>query len=321
MVTALPVRVEAVTGRLDPDPGPPVTRRSRRLGAAKESLTAWAFLTPTLVVVALFTVIPVIAALAFSFTDVGLRDLRDPLGVDVVGFDNFAAVLAAPDFQRSVLNTALFVVIGVPATMACGLALAILLNTGIRRLRPVFRAAIYLPVIANIVAASIIWKYALSLDGPINEALSSIGLAGPNWLGDPAWGVTSVMLLTVWRNVGTAMVLFLAGLQAIPEEVYEAAAIDGAGAWRRIVHMTLPLLRPTTLLVSVLITVMYMNIFEEPYLLTGGGPLGSTRSISLWVYQQFGFGNIAASMAGSFVLILLVAVVSVVQFRILRPKH
>lgn len=211
--------------------------------------------------------------------------------------------------------------IGVPLTIGIGLALAILLGSGIRRLRPVFRAAIYLPVIANIVAASVIWKYALTYEGPVNEALAAIGIAGPNWLGDPAWGVTSVILLTVWRNVGTAMVLFLAGLQAVPEEVYEAAAIDGAGPWRRIVHMTLPLLRPTTLLVTVLITVMYMNIFEEPYLLTGGGPLDSTRSISLWVYQQFGYGNIAASMAGSFVLILLVAVVSVVQFRMLRPKH
>jgi multiple sugar transport system permease protein len=315
------LRDETAPRGLAPERSPRTPRPSRRRAGVREAATAWTFLVPTLVVVFLFTVIPVIAALAFSFTDVGLRDMRDPLGVNVVGVENFVAVLSDSDFRRSVLNTALFVVVGVPVTMVFGLAVALLLNTGIRRLRPVFRAAIYLPVIANIVAASIIWKYALSYEGPINEALAAIGITGPNWLGDPAWGVTSVLLLTVWRNVGTAMVLFLAGLQAIPEEVYEAAAIDGAGPLRRILHMTLPLLRPTTLLVSVLITVMYMNIFEEPYLLTGGGPLGSTRSISLWVYQQFGFGNIAASMAGSFVLLVLVAVVSIVQFRMLRPKH
>ncbi|MDR6198910.1 multiple sugar transport system permease protein [Microbacterium sp. SORGH_AS428] len=297
-------------------------RPSGRRGARpRQGLVAWIFLLPTLIVVGLFTVVPGLFALAFSFTDIGLRDIRDPLQVEVVGTENFTALLTNPDFLRSIGNTVLFVVIGVPLTIGIGLALAILLGSGIRRLRPVFRAAIYLPVIANIVAASVIWKYALTYEGPVNEALAAIGIAGPNWLGDPAWGVTSVILLTVWRNVGTAMVLFLAGLQAVPEEVYEAAAIDGAGPWRRIVHMTLPLLRPTTLLVTVLITVMYMNIFEEPYLLTGGGPLDSTRSISLWVYQQFGYGNIAASMAGSFVLILLVAAVSVVQFRMLRPKH
>jgi multiple sugar transport system permease protein len=302
-------------------PRAPQASRRRRAGRGREAGTAWLFLLPTLVVIALFTVIPTLAAFAFSFTDIGLRDMRDPLSVDFVGAANFSDILTDGDFLRAALNTALFVIIGVPITIGLGLLLAILLNSGIRRMRPVFRAAIYLPVIANIVAASVIWKYALSYDGPVNEALAQLGLVGPNWLGDPSWGFTSVIMLTVWRNVGTAMVLFLAGLQAVPEEVYEAAAIDGAGPVRRIFHMTLPLLRPTTLLVSVLITVMYMNIFEEPYLLTGGGPLGATRSISLWIYQQFGFGNISVSMAASFVLIVMVAVVSIVQFRMLRPKH
>lgn len=313
-MTSTIVRGRAPVGR------PPANGRGRR-PREPQAATAWLFLLPTLIVLGVFTAVPTVVALLFSLTDIGLRDMRNPLSVEVVGVDNFAAVLANGDFQRSVANTALFVVVGVPLTIGIGLVLAVALNSGVRRMRPVFRAAIYIPVIANIVAASVIWKYALSYQGPVNEALAAIGIVGPNWLGDPAWGATSVILLTVWRNVGTAMVLFLAGLQAIPEEVREAASLDGAGPLRRFLEITMPLMRPTTLLVSVLITVMYMNIFEEPYLLTGGGPLGATRSISLWVYQQFGFGNIAASMAGSFVLIVLVGVVSVVQFRILRPKH
>ncbi|WP_159499912.1 carbohydrate ABC transporter permease [Microbacterium sp. 18062] len=309
-------RGKASTGR-PPTGSPPRPGSGRR----HQTATAWLFLVPTLVIVGLFTVIPTFAAFLFSFTDLGLSDMRDPLAVEVVGFETFARVLGNSDFQRAALNTVIFVAIGVPVTIGVGLVIALVLNAGVRRLRPAFRAIIYIPVIANIVAVSVIWKYALSYGGPIDEALAAIGIEGPNWLGDPAWAVTSVLLLTVWRNVGTAMVLFLAGLQTVPEEIYEAAALDGAGPFQRIFHMTLPLLRPTTLLVSVLITVMYMNIFEEPYLLTGGGPLGSTRSLSLWVYQQFGFGNVAASMAGSFVLIVLVLTVSVIQFRMLRPKH
>lgn len=292
-----------------------------RLRIGHEAATAWIFLTPTLILMALFTVIPAVIALTLSFTDIGLRDLRDPFSVDFAGLDSFAAVLANTDFQRALLNTLLFVLVGVPLTIVIGLVLAVALNTGIRRLRPVYRTAIYVPVVANIVAASVIWKYALGYQGPINEALTHIGIPAPNWLGDPQWAVTAVIMLTLWRNIGTAMVLFLAGLQAVPEDVMEAAALDGAGSWGRFWHVTLPLLRPTTLMVSVLITVMYMNIFEEPYLLTGGGPLGSTRSLSLWIYEQFGYGKIAASMAGSFVLLALVALVSITQFRLLRPKH
>lgn len=307
-------RGKAASRRLPPAAG-------RRRGFAREAGAAWLFLTPTLIVMALFTVVPTVIALTFSFTDIGLRDLRDPLAVDFAGLDTFVAVLGNADFQRAALNTLVFVAVGVPVTIALGLLLATALNNGIRRLRPVYRTAVYVPVVANIVAAAVIWKYALGYNGPINEALTSIGIPAPNWLGDPGWAVTAVIMLTVWRNVGTAMVLFLAGLQAIPADVMEAASLDGAGRGSRFWHVVLPLLRPTTLLVSVLITVMYMNIFEEPYLLTDGGPLGSTRSLSLWIYEQFGFGNVAASMAGSFVLLVLVAIVSVVQFRLLRPKH
>lgn len=286
-----------------------------------QARAAWLFLTPFLLITTVFTAIPVLAAMGMSLTDLTSREIRTPFAVDFVGLDNFVAVIHDPGFQRSALNTVIFVTLCVPLSIVFGLALALMLNKGIRRLRTFFRAAAYLPVITNIVAAAVIWKYAFAPLGPVNSALEAMEVAGPNWLGDPASAVTTVVMLGVWRNVGTCMVLFLAGLQSIPEQVYEAAAVDGATAFRRLRSITLPLLRPTTLLVTVLMTVSFLSIFEEPYLLTAGGPLGSTRSIALWVYEQFGFGNTAASMAGSFLLIAFVSVIAVVQFRFLRPKN
>lgn len=249
------------------------------------------------------------------------RDIRTPLYVDFVGLDSYGAAVSDPTFRGAFLNTLVFVALCVPFSMALGLALALLLNHGVRRLRATFRAAAYIPVVTNIVAAAIIWQYAFSVSGPVNGLLGSLGTTGPNWLAEPNSAVGVVVLVGVWRSAGTCMILFLAGLQAVPEELYEAAAVDGAGWIRRLWSITLPLLRPTTLVISVLMTVSFLNIFEEPYLLTGGGPLGSTRSVAIWVYEQFGYGNIAASMAGSVMLLVLVGLVAIIQFRMLRPKH
>jgi len=295
--------------------------RKTREGTRAEAVAAWLFLAPFLVLFALFTGIPAILAIGASMTDMKARDIRDPLGVNFTGFDEFGRILGNPGFQGAFLNTIMFVVLCVPLSMALGFALAVMLNNGVRRLRTVFRAAAYVPVITNIVAAAVIWQYAFSITGPVNNSLGGIGLPQPNWLGESGWAITTVVMMGVWRTAGTCMILFLAGLQAVPEEVLEAASTDGAGRWRTLWSIILPLLRPTTLLVSVLMTVSFLNIFEEPYLLTKGGPLGSTKSIAVWVYEQFGFGNISASMAGSVLLLILVGIVAIFQFRLLRPKH
>jgi len=301
-------------------------RRSVNLGnggksARWQATTAWVFVTPFLLIFFVFTAIPALVALVYSFTDIGVADIRRPFSVDFTFLETFRKVLTNAGFLKSVGTTALFVVVGVPLTMAIGLALAVALNSGIKKLRGTFRAAFYLPVITNVVAAAVIWQYAFTLKGPINTALQSIGLAGPNWLGDPNMGFWTVLMLTVWRNVGTCMVLFLAGLQGIPPDVYEAAAIDGATPRRSFFSITLPLLRPATLLVTVLMTVSYMNIFDEPYLVTGGGPLSSTKSVALWVYEQFGHGNIASAMAGSYVMLVIVVVLGIIQLRMLRAAR
>lgn len=286
----------------------------------RRSLIAWLFLVPFLAVFVVYTAIPTVSALGFSLTDLRGADLRNPFAVDFVGLDNYAWLFSDGRFVRDLANTAVFVLVGVPLTMLLGFVLAIALNAGIRRMRGVYRTVFFAPVVTNVVAVALIWQYAFNPNGTVNEVAANLGFAGPNWLGDPNLAMPVVILLGVWRNFGTAMVLFLAGLQGVPEDVHEAAALDGAGWWRRLWHITMPLLMPTFLLVSVLLTVFYLQVFDEPYLLTDGGPLGSTESVALYTYHQFGFGQFGLSSAASFVMLVMVAVVSVIQFRLLRPR-
>jgi multiple sugar transport system permease protein len=293
--------------------------RPARAGS-RQTATAWLLLAPFAVVFLVFTAVPVVASLAMSLTDIRATDLRHPFGVDTVGFANYAELLTDPAFGHAALNTIYVVVVGVPLTMAVGFALALVLDRGISRFRGAFRAVFYAPVVANIVSVALIWQYAFNQNGTVNTVLAAAGLAGPNWLGDERLAMPVVILLGVWRNFGTAMLLFLAGLQTLPKEVYEAAALDGAGRWRQLRSITLPLMMPTTLLVSVLLSVFFLQVFDEPYLLTNGGPLGTTESIALFTYHQFGFGNIGTSSAASFLLLIVVAVVSALQFRILRAR-
>ncbi|MER6081521.1 sugar ABC transporter permease [Streptomyces sp. NPDC001833] len=286
----------------------------------RRTAVAWLFLAPFTLVFLLYTAVPTVAALGFSLTDLRGSDLRHPLAVDFTGLENYVRLFQDDSFVKDIGNTALFVAAGVPLTMAVGFALALALSSGIRRLRGTFRTVFFAPVVTNVVAVALIWRYAFNENGTVNTVLSALGMAGPNWLDDTRLAMPVVIALGVWRNFGTAMVLFLAGLQAIPGEVYEAAALDGAGRWRQLRHITLPMLMPTTLMVSVLLTVFYLQVFDEPYLLTDGGPLGSTESVALYTYHQFGSGQLGMSSAASFVMLVLVALVSVVQFRLLRPR-
>lgn len=303
-----------------PAPHQPGPLRPRGSGAQRRTVVAWLFLTPFFGVFLVYTAVPTIAALGFSLTDLRGTDLRNPFAVDFVAFRNYAWLFADDRFVRDLGNTAIFVLVGVPLTMLIGFALALALNAGARRTRGVFRTIFFAPVVTNVVAVALIWQYAFNTNGTVNEVAANLGFVGPNWLGDPNLAMPVVILLGVWRNFGTAMVLFLAGLQGVPEDVHEAAALDGAGWWRRLWHITVPLLMPTILLVSVLLTVFYLQVFDEPYLLTDGGPLGSTESVALYTYHQFGFGQLGLSSAASFVILVLVAVVSIVQFRLLRPR-
>jgi multiple sugar transport system permease protein len=297
--------------------GPHPSRRGLR-----EELIGWGFALPFVIVFTLFLAGPIVASLVLSFTDFGLRDLRNPLGVDFVGIANYQALLEDPKFRKAIVNTAYFVVVGVPLTLVLGLGAALALDRGIRHFRTVFRVGYYLPVVTSIVAIAVVWRFLLNPDqGLVNLLLAQVGIDGPSWLAEPALAMPSIIAMAAWRNLGFAMIVFLAGLQTIPAQLYEAASIDGAGRWQAFRNVTLPLLRPTILFLVVVTTIGYLQLFEEPFVMTEGGPLDQTLSISMYMYQQgFEFFNQGYAAAIAWILFILVAIVAVVQFRLLRSE-
>ncbi|WP_438354229.1 carbohydrate ABC transporter permease [Microbacterium sp. CJ88] len=299
--------------------GPAPRRRATR--RQRQGLVAWAFSLPFVIVFALFMIVPLVGSFAMSFTDFTARDIQTPFAVNFAGLDQYVALFGDPRFVKSLGVTGLFVIIGIPVTMAVALALALALNMSKGRFVSFLRVGFYAPVVTSIVAVAVVWRYILQPDGLLNAALATIGIQGPNWLNDTSWALPSLIMMAVWRNVGTLMVIFLAGLQAVPEDVKEAALMDGAGAFRRLWSVTLPLLRPTLLLGAILISVGYLQFFEEAFVMTKGGPLDSTLSVAFYTYQQFGFGEYGLASAASYVLFLAIALISLVQFRLLRSRH
>ena len=266
-----------------------------------------------------FHLVPLVSSLAMSFTDFTARDMRNPLGVNFVGLQQYVDLFQDERFLRSLGVTGTFVIIGIPLTMAIALALAVALNSKIQG-KTFFRVGYYAPVVTSIVAVSVVWRFILLPDGLLNTALGWFGIDGPSWLNSTTWALPALILMAVWRNVGTLMVIFLAGLQSVPEDVHEAAMMDGATPWRRFRSITLPLLRPTLLLGAVLISVGYLQFFEEAYVMTQGGPLDSTTSTAFYIFQQFGFGRYGQASAAAYVLFLAIALLSLLQFRVLRSK-
>ncbi|SBS69837.1 carbohydrate ABC transporter permease [uncultured Microbacterium sp.] len=302
----------------------PTSAAGRRGGFAAQrrrtAVAAWLFALPFVAIFAVFMLGPLIGSFAMSFTDLGVKDLRTPFAVNPVGFDNFVALFQDELFVKSIFNTFYFVIVGIPLTMAAGLLLAVALNSGIEKFRSVFRVGYYTPVVTSIVAVAVVWRFILQDSGLANTVLSWVGIDGPDWLNDPFWAMPSIIAMGVWRNMGTLMIIFLAGLQAVPRELYEAAEVDGAGSWRRFTGITLPLMRPTLLLGAVLLSVGFLQVFEEPFVMTQGGPLNSTLSISYYVYNQFGYGDYSLASAAAYVLFAFIAALSAVQFRLLRSK-
>ncbi|TPG16984.1 carbohydrate ABC transporter permease [Pedococcus bigeumensis] len=317
MSTTTEVTPRGETGSTSPSPRAGGAGR-RPLG---EGRAAWMLALPFCLLFLVFTAWPVVQSLFMSLTDTKSRDLRSPFSVNVIGFDNFTRAFADPVFRKAALNTAYFVVIGMPLTLGIALAAAVALDKGITRFRSTFRLGFYTPVITSIVAVAVVWRFLLQEEfGLINTVLGWVGITGPNWLGDPHWSMPGLILMASWRNFGTAMIIFLAGLQGVPYVLHEAASIDGAGAWQRFRHITLPMLRPTLLFVSVTTSIGYLQFFEEPFVMTNGGPLNSTISMSMYTYKQFGFGNYGYAASMSYIIFVVIAIVAAIQFRLLRDN-
>lgn len=291
-----------------------------RVHQRRMNALGWGFSLPFVVIFCLFSLFPLLSSIYMSFTDITSRDLRTPFSVDFVGFTQYSKVVSDPIFQKACLNTVIFVIIGVPVTLVIAMALAVALNKGLRHLNSFFRALFYMPVVASTVAVAVAWRYILQKNGLLNSGLALFGITGPDWLHNTATALPSLMVMTWWRNVGTEMIIFLAGLQGIPDELLEAAQLDGASKWQSLTKVTLPLMRPSILLSMILVTVAYLQFFEESFVMTQGGPLDSTLSASYYVYNQFGVGQYGAASASSWILFIVIAIISALQFKSLKEE-
>lgn len=275
---------------------------------------AYLFIAPAMIGLLIFTFIPIAAALYFSFTEYNV--LKPPAWV---GFANYVALLQDPIFLESLWNTIFYTVGTIPFKIAIGLGLALLLNRGIRGIG-IFRTCYYLPQVTSFVAVSIVWLYLYNPQvGLFNAALNFVGLPSQLWLLDPTLALPSLMILGIWKNVGLTMVVYLAGLQGIPEQLYEAAKIDGAGRSASFWGITVPLLAPTTFFLVVTHMIGTFQVFDQIYIMTNGGPAYATSTVVYQIYilafQQFHMGY-AAAMA--FVLFLIIFALTVLNFRFHR---
>jgi len=279
---------------------------------------AWGFVAPALVALGLFFFLPVAAALVLSFTDFDIYAVADIGNLRFVGLDNYIHLLETPLFWKALGNTAWFVILGVPLSIMMSLAAALLLDNKLERFKGFFRTVYFAPVVTTLVAVAVIWRYLLHTKyGLVNWALGGIGIGPIDWLGDPHWSMPAIVLFAVWKNFGYNMIIILAGLQTIPEELHEAARIDGASAFQRLRHVTLPGLAPVLLVVSILTMAGYFQLFAEPYVMTQGGPVESTVSILYFMYEQgFRWWNLGFASAIAFVLFLIMFALTLVQLKV-----
>lgn len=283
-----------------------------------ETRTAFFFLAPALIAIGVFFFVPVIAALVMSFTDFDIYSLANFRFARFIGFRNYFQLFEDPLFWKALKNTLYFLVVGGPLSIAVSLAAALLLQSPLVKFKGFFRLVYFAPVVTTLVAVAVVWRFIYHPRfGVLNYVLSLVGINPIDWLGDPNWAMPAIILMAVWKNFGYNMIIFIAGLQNIPKELYEAASIDGADKVHQFTSITLPMLAPTTLFVTIITMIGYFQLFAEPYVMTQGGPLNSTLSIVLLMYQQgFRWWNMGYSAALAFVLFAFILVGSLVQTRL-----
>jgi len=286
----------------------------------RRSGAAWCFVGPALAVIGVFFFLPVLAALALSVTDFDIYALSDLRNLRLVGLRNYVELLQRPLFWQALGNTLYFAVVGVPLSSAASLGAARLLHARAARFKAFFRTALFAPVVTTLVASAVVWRYLFNTRyGWLNYALGAVGISPIDWLGDPHWAMPAIIVFVVWKNFGYNMMILLAGLQTIPAELYEAARIDGASIVRQFRYVTLPMLSPILLMVSILTVAGYFQLFAEPYVMTQGGPLQSTVSVLYLMYDEgFKWWNLGTASSVAFVLFLLIFAVTLVQLRWMR---
>src|SRR5688572_482903 len=283
---------------------------------------AWWFVAPALLVIGVFFFLPVLAALAMSLTDFDLYALNDFGDLRWIGFENYARLLREPLFWKALGNTFYFVVLGVPLSIAVSLGAALLVNSKVARFRGMFRTVYFAPVVTTLVAVAVVWRYIFHTRyGFLNYSLASVGLDPIDWMGDPRFAMPAIVILAVWKNFGYNMIILLAALQNIPDDLYEAARIDGASGWQQFRHVTLPGIGPVLLLVSILTMTGYFQLFAEPYVMTEGGPLQATYSVLYFMFDEgFKWWSLGRASAVAFLLFILMFIVTIVQLRLGRER-
>ncbi|MFG6118723.1 carbohydrate ABC transporter permease [Thalassobacillus sp. B23F22_16] len=276
------------------------------------------FIAPAVILLTLFSVIPIIVALVISFTDMNLKGLANWSAISFIGLENYKDLFSDATFIKSVFNTFFYVIIGVPLVIIASLSIALLLNYGTSWIFNTFRAVYYMPSITNIIAVAVIWGYLYNTEyGLFNYLLSLLTVDNIPWLEEPTIAKISLIILAVWKGIGINMIIFLAALQGIPKSYYEAAEMDGASRLQVLFHITLPLLRYATFFVTVTTLIGWMQFFEEPFVMTDGGPLDGTISIALFIYQEgFRYSEFGYAAAGSFILFAMIIIVTVFQFKL-----
>jgi multiple sugar transport system permease protein len=275
-----------------------------------KSRAAYLYLLPILIGLTVFTAGPILASLGLSFTqyDIGANPR-------FIGTQNYREFLSSALFWQVTGNTIYYGLLYVPASIAVSLGLALLVEKRIRGIA-FFRTIYFLPVVTSMVAAAIIWSWMYNSDvGLLNYLLSVIGIDGPKWLQNPHWALPAIAIMSIWKNAGYNMMIFLAGLANIPKDYYEAARLDGSTAWNRFLHITLPMLSPVTFFVLVVTTIGAFQVFEQTFVMTNGGPGVSTLTLSYYIWQTaFRFFNLGGASALGYLFFLLVLAVTALQF-------
>ena len=289
---------------------------------ARQSRAGWMFVLPALALIFVFFFLPVVVGFLLSFTDFDIYSIGDVASTRFIGLGNYRALVANPLFWTALRNTTYYVAVGGPLSVAVSLAAAVLINARLTRWKPFFRSAYFAPWVTTLVAVALVWRYVYHPQyGPLNAFLGVLGIGPIDWLGSPRWAMPAIILVSVWKNFGYNMLVFLAGLQLIPDDLYEAAELDGAGAWHRFRHVTVPMLGPTFLFVGVVTMIAAVQIFSEPYVMTQGGPLKSTLTLVLFMYEQgFRWWRLGFAAAVAVVLGLLTLAGTAVQLRLRRER-
>lgn len=283
----------------------------------QESITAWLFILPTLIGFSIFTFGSIIYSFFISLTD---WDLLTPS--KYIGFSNYLEIFKDADFWQCMYNTVYFVVALVPSVLVLSMFIAIIINKRAKSLSNFFRVSFFMPSVTSTVAVSMVWLWMFNPDsGIFNNVLHMVGLNGPRWLEDPNWAKPALIVMRVWQMCGYYMIMFLAGLQTIPENLYEAAEVDGATKWQKTKNITIPMLANTTFVVAIMLVIEAFNIFEAIFVMTDGGPAGSTNTIMYYIYSSgFKLYRMGYASALAWVFFAILFILTLVQFKFKKEK-